>query len=515
MKRLIYCLSGMCIVLLTSYDLLAQEENNPLLYSYQAVMFGDQNTSHDPATLVMPGTAYASGFSSYLENPASAAFFDKSFGSFGLAFRSVDESVRFIDRHTSMDDNQTGISNAGFVYRFPAEQGSLVIGAGYSQHSFYNRALSISGRNENSSITDQFKIPGSPYGDIAFSTFAIDSGDEIGDWDESIFRVGFDQYGDFLGINQEGEITERGRAGDYSAFMATEFLQNIMVGASVGIRSGRYHYGRTFLEIDEPNFYDGTVIDSNDDGQPDTNIDNILMRDDIRSNFTSFVAKVGTIFRVNPNLHLGASYTFPTRMTVNEEFDARIVSEFNNGVSFEDDLATEFTYRITTPARISFGAALVDIGGLTISGSAEYVDHSRTRIDFDADLFEDERIENNLISDTYRDVWNLRGGAALALSDQVTLRGGYGIRPSKFRNIDFTQEQFSGGIGFKISENTRLDISAQYTMWDEPQSSVYELGVYDYSPLPDNTPSISTSSEFASRDVNRLQVMASIRFNIK
>lgn len=508
MKRLTLCLVG-ALMLLVSQKTTAQEAMNPLLYSYQAVQFSDQNISHDPVTLIMPGTAFSGGFSSYLDNPASAALFDESFGSFGLAFRNVNERTGFLGNRTSFDDNQTALSNLGFVYSFPTTRGSLVMGAGYSQHTFFNRAMSLSGRNDQTTITDVFKIPGSPYGDIAFNTYAIDSGDEFEDWDESILRVGFDNYGDYLGMNQEAEIVERGFGGEYSAFLATEFMRNLMVGASVGIQSGRHKYKRVFLEVDEPNLYNSDIIETDEGG---TDIDNILLSDRIENNYLSLTARVGAIYRMNPNFNIGASYTFPSKLQVNETFDARIVSTFNNGVAFDDEDLTEFSYAVTSPARINLGAAIVNVGGFNASFSAEYVDYSKTRIDFDDELFEDERNENQFIRENYRDVWNLRGGIAIDVTDAFTIRGGYGIRPSRFRNIDFEMQQFTAGLGFSLSPNTRLELGAQYSMWEEARSTIYEYGVYDYSFLPNEPPLISTEAAFASRDVNRLQVMATLQF---
>jgi len=192
----------------------AQNVNDALLFSNQAVQFGDQREIINPVTGVMPGTAYASGFGSFLDNPASVALFDKSFGEFGLTYKSISEEASFLGSSRSMDDSQTNISNVGFIYSFPTQQGSLVIGAGYNQHSSANRALGINARNENSTITDQFKAPGNTYSDIAFNTYAIDYGDEFQDWDESILRIGFDQFGDYLGIRQQAEITERGNGGE-------------------------------------------------------------------------------------------------------------------------------------------------------------------------------------------------------------------------------------------------------------------------------------------------------------
>lgn len=511
MKRIILCLAA-ALMLGVSQAVHAQEAVNPLLFNYQAVQFGDQNVSHDPVTLVMPGTAFAGGFSSYLDNPASAALFDESFGEFGLSFRQVDEQSLFLNNRMSFDDNQIGVSNLGFVYSFPTVRGSLVMGAGYSQHSFYNRAMSISGRNNQTTITDAFKIPGSTYADIAFNTFAIDYGDEFEDWEESIFRIGLDDFGDFLGISQEAEIIQRGRGGDFSAFLATEFMENLMVGASIGIQSGRFNYERIFLEIDEFNAYNRNIIDSNEDGQGDTDIDNILLDEELRSEYLSFNARIGAIFKLSEFFNIGASYTFPSKLNVDEEFDARIKSTFNNGVEFEDELFTEFTYSVTAPARLNVGAAIVDLLGFNASVSAEYVDYSKTRIEFGADEFEEQRNENNFIRDNYTDVWNLRGGIAVDVTNALTLRAGYGLRPSRFRDIDIEMQQFTAGIGFGLTPAARLELGAQYTMWEENQSTVYEFGEFDYSVLPDEAPFPAVRNEFASRDVSRLQVMATLRF---
>jgi len=499
MKRIIIYLTGVFTILAVQ-PLHAQEAVNPLLYSYQAVQFGDINVSHDPVTLIMPGTAYAGGFSSYLDNPASAALFNRSFGEFGLVYNQVDETSHFLGNRNSFDDNQFGLSNLGFIYKFPTVRGSMVMGAGYSRHSYYNRALSINGRNDQSTMTDFFKMPGSTYEDIAFNTFAIDWADD-GDYLESIFRIGFPP-GDFPGITQDAEITERGYGGDFSAFFATEFLENFMVGASVGIQSGRHRYDRLFLEIDEFNDYDGAFIDSNEDGEGDTDIDTILLNDRVNSDYMSFNARVGAIYRFGDHLNLGASYTFPSVLTVDEEFDARIISTFDNGVAFEDDILTDFSYSVRAPARINLGAAIVNMGGLSASFSAEYVDYSKTRIDFEADLFEDERNENQYIRNNYTDVWNLRGGVALALTDDLTIRGGYGIRPSRFRDFDIEEQLFTGGIGFRMTENARFDIGVKYSLFDET-SVLYEYEDHNFN----------MRSEFVDRDVNRLQVMGTLRFN--
>jgi hypothetical protein len=507
------CLAGGVLLIwaLSPDPLTAQEANNPWSHSYQAVHFGDQQNVHDPVTLVMPGTAFNSGFSSYLENPASAALFDRSFGSFGLSFRNISEDTQFMGMSSDMSDNQAGVSNLGFVYRFPTERGSLVWGAGYSQHSSHNRALSISGRNEETSITDHLKIPGSEYSDVAFNAYAIDYGDEFEDWDESILRVGFSDFGTYLGMDQEAEFTQRGGAGEYSTFLATEFLENLMLGASFGIQSGRHTYKRTFLEIDRPNNYTGTVIDSNDDGNPDTDIDRILLTDELRSEYVSLTLRTGMLYKLTDHLNIAASYTFPSRLSVDEELDGRIISTFNNGIEFDDDLRTSFSWTVRSPARVNLGAALTEWNGISLSVSAEYVDYSNTRIDFDSDLFEEERNENRFIGENYRAVWNLRGSLAYSINDQVTLRGGYGLRPSRFSQGGVDTQLLSAGIGFDVSRQARIQLGAQYAFWRDEPSVVYDYADYDYTTLPDSPPPSTIESATAFRDGNRLQLMGTLQ----
>lgn len=487
---------------------------NSLLYSNQANMFSDQGIAMDPVTIVMPGTAYAGGFGSFLDNPASAALYNQSFGQFGLAYTTVDESAQFVNSSQSLSDNQFNLSSAGFVYSFPTQQGSLVVGAGYNQHSVFNRALGFRGRNEQTSITDQFKSPGSTYADIAFNTFAIDYGDEFEDWDESIFRIGFPEWGDYLGIRQQGEIFESGYGGEYSFFAATEFQEGLMVGVSLGVLNGRYKYDRLFQEVDNFNDYNSDFIDTNDDGTGDSDIDNILLQDQIRSNYTGLKLRAGVLYRLNEILNIGASYTMGTRMEVEEIFDANIQTTFDNSVVFEDELNSEFTYNIEMPSRTSVGFSLNDLNGITVSTAAEYVNYAGTRVDFnDGNLFEDEIAENEFIENNFRSVWNLRGGVQYQINEGLTLRGGYSFLPSKFENGTDDRSIFSFGTGIAISPGVQFEFAGQYKAWDEV-SSVYDYSEYDYSALPDEPPAYNFQSENASRNIDRWQVLATVRFNL-
>jgi len=493
----------------------AQNVNDALLFSNQAVQFGDQREIINPVTGVMPGTAYASGFGTFLDNPASIALFDKSFGEFGLTYRTISEDANYLGTSRTFDDTQTKISNVGFIYSFPTTQGSLVVGAGYNQHSAANRALGINARNENSTITDQFKSPGNTLSDIAFYTFAIDYGDEFEDWDESILRVGFDQFGDFLGIRQQGEITERGNGGEYSAFIATEFLPNLMVGASIGILAGELSYDRVFQEVDNFNDYNFSAIDSDDDGEPDTDIDTILLSDELDSRYSGFRGRVGALYKITPNVNIGASYTLPTTISVDENYSAEIRTTFDNQSGFNDNLDNEFSYKVNYPSRINLGVALEDLKGLSVSLSTEHTGYSNVEIEFEnSELFEDELAENEFISNQFANVWNFKGGVSYDVNQYASVRAGYGFLPSRFKNGRDDRNMYSAGIGFDVGSGTSIELGAIYMRWEE-ESSVYTYTTYDYSPLPDDAPLIDRAlSEDVFRTADLFQLMGTIRFAI-
>lgn len=494
---------------------MAQNPNNALLYSHQAVLFGDQGHANDPVSLIMPGTAYKSGLGSFIDNPAALALHKRGFGEFGMSFRNIEEDAVFRGQSRSIDGRQNNASNFGFLYSFPTVQGSFVIGAAYTQHSVFNRAVGFRAQNNNSSITDKFKAPGSAYQDIAFDTFATDYGDEFGDWDESIFRIGFDTFGDFLGIRQQGEITQTGFSGEYSMFFATEFQENLMVGASLGILSGRFNYNRVFQEIDADNLYDlPDFIDSSGDGFGDTDIDRVTLDDRLSSRYSGIRARLGLMYRVNSNLNIGGSYSFRTTIEVDETFDAGITTRFDNNREFSATTDSEFTYKVSYPSRASIGVGIQDIAGLSFSLSTEYIDYSGTSIDFsESDLFESELLENDFINESYRSVWNFRIGSEYQLSDEFTLRAGYGYRPSRFLDGSDHRNSYLAGAGFSVTNNIRFEIAAQYETWDE-NSALYDYAVYNYSALPDAPPGVSFRSEEISRSVDRWNILASLKVRL-
>ena len=490
-KKLIITLS--LLMAIAGSAVHAQNAGDVLRYSLEY-------PSYDPISVVMPSVSQSSGFGTFQDNPAAMALTEESYFSFGLSSRFVDETATYLGNSSDFSDNETNIGDLGFVYKVPTERGSLVLGGGYSQTTDFNRALSASGRNNQSTITDFYNssLADDSLFFAAFDVYAIDFATTDSSFanTESIFRIGFDQY---PGIDQDVELTERGKMGEYSAFLSTEFLKNVMVGAAIGYLDGTYAYSREFLESDRQNDYNAAFIDSDGDGNPETDIDRILSIDTINADIRAFSARLGFVYKPLEQLSVGASYEFPSVLHIDENYNTELLSTFDNGVQFEDDAPGRFSYKIKRPQRVKGGITVQGGNGLRLSASAEAVFYSQGRIRYEEiELNPQEEAINDVVRSTFNDVINLRGGLEYEINDRFTPRLGYAYFPNPQDGFGSERQFVSGGFSAELSRGLLLDFGLQYSFWED-QNTLYR------------TPSVS---ETVTEDVSRLHMMVGLRMSL-
>ncbi|MDX1636411.1 MAG: outer membrane protein transport protein [Balneolaceae bacterium] len=491
-KKSIYLLLFSSFLFLITQSLSAQSAEDVLRYSLEY-------PSYDPQSMIMPGASHNAGFGSFQENPAVMALFERSFGSFSASLRNVNEESTFNNDTFSFDDSQSGVGDFGLVYNIPTLRGSMVVGGGYSQTTDFNRALGINTRNNRSSLTEFYNITADDaLYDAAFNVYALDYADVDSTFTSSIFRIGFGRD-DWPGVQQNMELTERGKMGEYSAFFATEFQQNLFVGASIGVMTGDYRYERQFLESDPDNIYNGSLIDSDSDGTGDTDIDRVLSVDTINSEFTAFSARIGFLYQVEEFLRLGAGYEFPSTLSFNEDFNTRLSTTFDNGPGFEEELPGEFSYKIKRPGRFNLGASIHDLNGVSLSAGAEFVDYGVAELDLEGVDLAFQQAENDFIQDTFKNVINLKAGLEYRVNDSFTPRIGYAWYPSPRNNADVDRQFYNAGFTASFAENVWFDLGVQYATWeDQNQLYTFDTGT-------------AIVPEVVNEDVKRLHLMAGIR----
>lgn len=489
-------------LLFLSHKAFAQDGNNPVSYSNLALQYYTSTLNGDAANSFVPSVATANGYGSYFDNPASMALMDESSFTFSVMNTNLNQESTYLNNSVMTDRNKFRLGNLGFVYKFPTERGSFVVGGGYNYHTNNVYETRINGFNANSTITDQFRNSGSAYHDLAFETYAIDYATTDSSYLESIFRIGID----YPGITQDAGISHSTNMADYSLFMGTEFQKNLYFGVSAGITSGNYTYRRDFMELDEQNVFNGDFIEGSD-------IDNILIHDEIDADIVSFNLRTGLIYAGGP-LNIGVSYEIPARMQITENYYSSIETQLDDGSEpFFYDIASSrpFNYVIKQPGKLSLGLAATHLNGFTISAAAELIDYSKTRIDLitaeDLD-YADERIMreeqealNAEIRENYKTVLNLRAGLKYEI-DQFEVRAAYAFLPGRTEQFSADRNILSGGIGINLSPDIVLNLSGQYSFWND-QSEAYSY--YDNSG--------QLQREMISQNMTILNFMAGLTFN--
>jgi hypothetical protein len=479
-------LAGLGFLMLISCQTLRAQNVGDIL------RYGLQYPEGDPVSMVMPGVSYATGFGAYQQNPASMAFFNGSFLTFGVGDRYVNENGFYITSHSNYSNNQFNVGDVGLAYKVPTKRGKLVIGLGYSQSQDFNRALSGHGYNGKTSLTDFWasKFSSNDLFNAAFDAFAIDDiydnngtlndqGKGQYQCSESIFTIPLisacnDPSAFYPGINQRFNQTERGVLGEYSVFIATELLKNFEVGASIGVISGYYDYKRHFLESDIRNNYrDRLIVTTGNNMVDTTDVNNILTRNSIHDSFTAFSARLGFIYQISPHFNVGASYQFKNVLHIHDKYGTHIKNTMDDGTLFTGKNLGDFDYKITRPARLNVGITAKDFSGFTISVSGQRVAYTSGRIVFNG--LSNKRQQNVInagVDSTLTNVFNIRAGVAYQVNNNFTARIGYGHYPSPtkqntIQTKDATRNFYSAGFTAHLSRNTTFNAAAQLGIWND------------------------------------------------
>ena len=482
-------------------SLRAQVVSDPLLYTHQALNYTEHAAGTFKPSVGLPGTSFADSYASILDNPASGALFSKSFFDVGFSLNGSNEKTDFLGNKPTTDESSFSVNNFGVIYKFPTDRGSLSIGAGYQQQGYFQRSMSINGFNASHSITDQFKIPGSYYEAPAFDAYALDYGDLDETYLESIFRVGLNP-GEFFGIDQQADILESGTSGEFNAYLATEFQRNLFVGISLGLMVSDRRYERTFLEVDTDNQYSGEFVDTNEDGNGDTDLDQVLLLDDIASEASAPSIRMGAIYKIGNSARVGVSFRLPTVMTVTESYDATIRSTMDNGIFFQGSTSGDFEYKIEQPGMLSLGFSFGSVDGLAGSFSFDRTNYSGIELRYEGvGTFLDEKEDTRYIQNNFQEVWDARGGLSYHFDSGLRVMWSYSNNPTRFKSGGVDRRFISLGAELPVSQNALLILGFQRSGFD--QESVlynYEDGFFDYK------------TQTVNRDVLVYSAQGTVRF---
>lgn len=343
------------------------------------------------------------------------------------------------------------IGSAGLVISHkPKNSAWRNINMGFSintTHQFKTKELSEY-ENFESSVTDIFgddayyngvsqnMVP--PYGFLGYQGYLID--------DEYYSIVPVSQ-----GLLQRKSNMYSGNTREYSFTLGGNYMERVMLGASVNIVSTRYDRQINYSEDD---------MSSNSNN----NFKYLDLDEMVYSDGLGFNAKFGAIFSPIKNFRLGVAFHTPTWMMMDDFMDYKLTSHTENyksslGGSDIDPISVAqpdepfgYSYSYRTPYKFVLSAtALGSLGMLT--ADYEYNDYSSMKYRMSDDV-NYENYLNDKIANTFTATHTFRAGAEIILG-RLFLRGGGSYTTSPY-NQTFTlgggeRIDLTAGFGFRLN----------------------------------------------------------------
>jgi long-subunit fatty acid transport protein len=347
-------------------------------------------------------------------NPAALAQIRRFEVLGSLSRASAENTVSASGLSLTDDVSATNINSIGFAYPVPTYRGSLVFSVGYHRIAPYDAALRFSLDNDTA--------------------------------DDS--------------VQQRWSAIDEGGLSNWTFAGAVDVAPNFSLGVALNYWTGRHDQQFRFLEQDNRDLY--TFTDSRHD-------------DNITSEIRGFNLRLGALYRVNSQLRLAATIATPTSLTITDKFSIEEETRFDAGPAdfFADDQESE--YSIRSPFTFGAGAAL-NVAGLLLSGSAEfidwqeirftsdeYIDWSRNRLSLDYPIAPLQKSQaREQIRNNYRSVTRLRAGAEFTFPGVgMQARAGYYLDPSPLDGLtkEADREFITYGLGILLNKQVKLDVA--------------------------------------------------------
>ena len=473
-------------------------------YFEDALRFSEFRSTGSARILGLGGAQMSLGgdISNIHTNPAGLGFFRRSEFSFSPSFGTWNTESNYLGQ---IQDGRTGnfsLPNLSLVISNP-KQGALntsafkggSFGISFNRMNHFNSQFGFFSDVEGDvSIIDYFlqQADGIPESQIenfgltglAYQTFLINPITEDPDGNPINNPTQYDSF--VLGFPFQNEtVTSSGRISQTSISYGANFLNKFFIGAGLGLSSVIYNSRKNYREV----FFDEPLLNSTIDE---------------RLSISGFGANInlGVIFKPIDQLNLGINFQSPTWYNFNEEYEARMVNNFDN-FFFEpenitlgrEEASTPITignYNLNTPLRLSGGTTIFLGKNGFITADIDYLDYSKSRInsrDFNPGA------DNQQIRSLYGQTLNYRVGAEFRF-DIWRVRGGYGFYGDPFVNSDFDRktQQYSGGFGVRL-KTMYADFALSSTNFRQLYNSFpVEEGGFNIGPFTEIRNNITTGT---------------------
>ncbi len=468
-------------------------------YAEEALMVSRIRPGGSARIQAMGGVQNALGgdVSSAYYNPAGLGMYNRSDFSVTPAYAITTYSSTYLGNTTSDARNSLMIPNLGVAFH-AGQDGSKglwggTLGISFTRINDFNETFTYSGTNPDNSIIDYFITDASGTGTSQFSPSGFNYNSPtglaffnylIGPQDILTPPGPSDQYfTDVTGVPNQSEVVKNsGAQNQWSLSYGVNFNDKIFVGGGLGITTLSYKSEKTYTET------------FTDVGQP---MSKMQLQESLTLEGTGINATAGIIFRPKDSFQLGFSFTTPTAYEVDDNYSAKMTTEWNsfeylpgefltNEEASTDNLTS--TYSLITPWRLSLGLTYFFQKKGFLSADAEWLNYSTTKYDGDEDYSGD----NQQIKNLYKSTFNIRIGGEYRIKN-YRIRAGYSLMADPFQTpqngVGRAISGYSAGGGYRTAK-FYVDLAVVLTSGDSSYRP-YQLN-YALDPLVAQTRKATT-----------------------
>ncbi|QMW05686.1 hypothetical protein [Spirosoma foliorum] len=448
-------------------------------------------------------------------NPAGLAFYNRSELSISPMFTSANNQSTFLGQQTTGSSGKVSIGQLSLILPGKNNNGSgrwrrSSFGVGYSQSANFFDYVDARGlnNNPNSSIAQTYvnSANAAQYSETELIN-GFDPNNRQADFKEAaaygLFLINptttttpsysgppYTRYDATTQKDQRSTITRSGAHSQWTFAYSGNLDDKLYIGGSIALTHLKYDSQVVFLE---------TPVNGK-------TFANYGQTNGLSVRGNGINATFGLIYKLIPQLQVGATIVTPTFSSANETFSQTLTAVAKDPnlqlkTNYVDvvDPSNDFTYSLQTPLRASGGATYFigngKIGFLT--ATAEYVNYQgmRVRTSSFTNAQDNTDFKNDVkrfVQDTYQNVINIRAGAEIR-AGILRLRGGVAYMPSAYKidldrvaKADRSKLLLTAGLGVR-NDRFFADVSGSYLTYKSGYSP-FEL------PSSADTPTVATSN---------------------
>lgn len=481
-------------LLLTYSEAISQIDPNAFGFYKEALIFSQRNLGGSARFQSIGGVQISLGgdISSSLSNPAGLGFFNKSEFSISPALNFNNAEADYFETITRDSKTKFNISNVGIILHRPIDEDYTI--GGFKGGSFgitltktndFNKRINYESSDAPFDFYS-FILPNINTGndnlftDLAFEAFLIDPFPEQINNGDTTFIYGYidsptdpdgtiaeDVNGDPIifpsfPANLTETITTRGAEYQLTIAYGANFNDRIYIGANIGFLTLDYRKKRIYRET-----------------RTDGVLDEFSLEENLDINGSGVNGAFGIIVRPINQMTFGFSLITPTLYTLDDEFEAALVSNFNENYIYPGNNSTLgeqavfsdifiSNYELRTPLRLAGGATFFFGKNGFISGDLEWINFSNSQLsseDFNTNG------DNRTIENIYQSSFNFRVGGEYRYSI-FRLRGGFAHFGDPFEIetvVDRDVTNITVGAGIKLP-SFYLDLGLVNSYYDSSVS---------------------------------------------